>query len=99
MKVYDVTIAGMALKLKSSHDEETVRNLVQFVDRKINEALPLTKSGSVNAAALLACLNISEELAMLKKKANSEIDQIEFKIQGALSDLESSRASRMGLDH
>ncbi|MEQ1877123.1 MAG: cell division protein ZapA [Bdellovibrionia bacterium] len=92
-RIYEVQLAGLSLKLKTSHDAETVNNLVSFVNQKVNEALKLTKSGSIQNAALLASLNIAEELIILKQKALSELDRIEAKAQRVLTDLESSRQS------
>ena len=34
-KSYEFEIAGMPYKLKSSHDEQTVRELVEYVDQKV----------------------------------------------------------------
>lgn len=97
-RVFEVTIAGITLKLKSSHDESFVQDLVSFVDSKVSEALPLTKTGSVQMAALLACLNIAEEHVLLKRKAKSELDHLEHKAQHILSHLESSPIPRAGLE-
>ncbi len=91
--VHDVMIAGLPLKIRSSHDEQTVKELVNYVDRRINEALKLTRSGSVQAAAMLACLNISEELVLLKRLAGSEIDRLDLRLEKAIEVLESSRSS------
>ena len=62
--LYELSIAGLPFKLKSSHDEQTVQQLVEFVDQKVKEALQATKSGSFQSAAILAALNIAEELVM-----------------------------------
>ncbi|MBX9765915.1 MAG: cell division protein ZapA [Bdellovibrionales bacterium] len=97
--VYEVEIAGLPLKVKSSHDEATVRELSQFVDSKIKEALPLTKNNSFQTAALLACLNIAEELITLKGKAFQELDRVEEKAQKILSRLEDTQSPKSGLNH
>lgn len=99
--IFEVTIAGIPLKLKSGHDPETVKKLVSFVDKKIQQALPATKSGSVQNAALLAALNLAEELFELKAQALGHLDKVEKKAQKVLSELEASRstAPRVGLDN
>lgn len=91
-KTYEFQIAGLPYKLRSSHDEQTVNELVQFVDQKIQSALDATKSGSFQSAAVLAALNIAEELILLKKKARLEIDKIEERAMKLSQDLESSRS-------
>jgi cell division protein ZapA len=98
-KIFEVTLAGLSLKLKTSHDAETVNQLVSYVNQKVTEALQMTKSGSIQNAALLASLNIAEELIILKQRAAAELEKIEGKAQKVLSDLESSRQQSMGLDH
>jgi cell division protein ZapA len=98
-KLFEVEIAGVPLRLKSSHDEQTVQELVEFVDRKVKEALPLTKTGSIQNASILASLHLAEEYLMLKRKCQSELASLENKAEKVLSDLESSRVSRTGLNN
>jgi cell division protein ZapA len=98
-RVYEVTIAGVPLKLKTSQDPEMVKSLVSFVDKKVQQALPATKSGSVQNAALLAALNLAEELFEIKAKAKTQLDKFEKKAQKVFSEIESSCAPRAGLDN
>lgn len=95
-KVHEVTIAGVPLRLKSSHDEETVRELITLVDRKVREALPLTKTGSLQTASIFASLHLAEELLMLKRKTQAELQSLESKAEKVLSDLEDSRLTQSG---
>lgn len=90
-KIFEVEIAGMSLKLRSSHDEQTVQELVSFVDQKINEALPKVKNGSLQTAAVLAVLNVSEELMLLKRQARRELERLESKTERVITSLEASR--------
>jgi cell division protein ZapA len=97
--VYEVVIAGVPLKLKTTHDLEKVKKLISYVDKKIQQALPATKSGNIQNAALLAALNMAEELFELKTKASSQLEKVEKKAQKIMSELETSRSPRMGLDN
>jgi len=97
-KTYEFTIAGMPYRLRSSHDELTVQELVQYVDQKVNQALAATKSGSFQSAAVLAALNIAEELILLKKRAHRELEKIEERALKLAQDLESSKTNRTGLN-
>lgn len=92
-QLHEVVIAGVPLRLKSSHDEQTVDELVALVDQKIREALPLTKTGSIQNAAILASLHLAEEYLLLKRKAKSELDNLEAKTLKVISELESSRTT------
>jgi cell division protein ZapA len=98
-KVYEVEIAGVPLRLKSSHDEQTVKELVAMVDQKIREALKLTKTGSIQSAAILASLNMAEDLVLLKRRTKSELDHLETRAQKVLSELENSRVNPPGLNN
>lgn len=96
-RVFEVEIAGVPLRLKSSHDEQTVKDLVQFVDGKIRQALGASKTGSIQTAAILAALNLAEEFLNLKRKTKSELESLETRAQRVLTELESSRASQNSL--
>jgi cell division protein ZapA len=97
-KTFEVVIAGVPLRLKSSHDEETVNHLVALVDQRIREALPLTKTGSIQNAAILASLHLAEEFVMIKRKAQTELEGLESKALKVISELESSRSTPKGMD-
>lgn len=86
--LYEVQIAGLALKLRSSHDEKTVTDLVQFVDEKVKEAMSVNTSVSFQNAIVLAALNIAEQLLLLKKAAGHELDRIEDRTRQILEQLE-----------
>ena len=89
-RLFQVSIAGVPLRLKSSHDEQTVNELVALVDRRIREALPLTKTGSIQNASILASLHLAEEFLTLKRKAKTELERLESKTLKVISELESS---------
>jgi len=90
-RLFETVVAGVPLRLKSSHDELTVNELVGLVDRKVREALSLTKSGSIQNAAILAALHLAEEYLFLKRRAKVELDELEAKTRKVISELESSR--------
>lgn len=85
-----VMIAGVPLRLKSSHDEETVNELVRMVDEKVCQALPLTRTGSIQNAAILAALNMAEELLLLKRQARELVDSLEARVSRVIDDMEKS---------
>ncbi len=90
-KTYELSFGGLPFKLRSSHDEETVKELADFVDLKMQQALQATKSGSFQSAAVLAALNIAEELILLKRQALSELDRIEERTLKISQELETSK--------
>jgi cell division protein ZapA len=95
---YEFQIAGLPYKLKSLHDEQTVEELVEFVDQKVKQALSVTKSGSFQSAAVLAALNIAEELILLKRKAHRELDLLEEKTLKLAESIEDSKIPKPGLN-
>ncbi len=97
-KLYNVNIAGLPLKLRSSHDSETVAQLTQLVDQKIEEAQSLGKRVSFQNALLLASLHIAEELLTLKKSVNEDLNFLKSKSKSILSELESSPLTKVDLE-
>lgn len=89
--VHDVIIAGIPLKLKSEKDYEAVNKLVTYVDKKITDALPATKNGSIQNAALLALLNMAAEFFELKTTALTKLEKFEKKTLKLIEEIESSQ--------
>ena len=97
-KIYEVEVAGVTLKLRSSHDEEMVRELVALVNEKISDVKNGLSTIPHEKALLLAALHMAEEVTLLKKSALTEIDQIEERMHGILNELESSPVSQIRMD-
>jgi cell division protein ZapA len=86
--VYEVHVAGLPLKLRSSHDQQTVSDLINFVDQKVKEAMSVNSSVTYQNALVLASLNIAEELLLLKKTVAAELDRVEERAKAILDQLE-----------
>lgn len=97
--LYEVEVAGMPLKLRSSHDAKTVNELVELVDEKTRQALGAGTKISFQKALLLASLHIAEDLILLKREAKGKLTQLEGRAQQILDDLEESPVSRIRLDN
>jgi cell division protein ZapA len=97
-KTYELTFGGLPFKLRSSHDEATVNELVEFVEYKLKQAMSATKSGSFQSAAVLAALNIAEELILLKRQALDELNRIQEKTLKISQELENSRGQSSASD-
>jgi len=94
-KTYDFLIAGVPYKLKTSHDDATVQELVEFVNRKMNQAMSVTKNGSYQNAAVLTAMNLAEELILLKRKAHRELEKLEERAMQLSFDLENSKNNKV----
>lgn len=90
-KTFDFLIAGVPYKLRTSHDDATVQELVDFVNDRMNQALAVTKNGSYQNAAVLTALNLAEELILLKRKAHRELEKVEEKILKLSVELENTK--------
>lgn len=92
-QTFNFLIAGVPYKLKTSHDDATVQELVDFVNSKMNQAMSMTKNGSFQNAAVLTAMNLAEELILLKRKAHRELEKLEEKAVRLSIDLENSKNS------
>lgn len=95
-KTHDFLIAGVPYKLRTSHDDATVQELIDLMNGKMNQALAMTKNGSFQNAAVLTALNLAEELLLLKRRAHRELEKVEEKILKISHELENSRISKTG---
>lgn len=98
-KVFNFLIAGVPYKLKTSHDDATVQELVDFVNNKMNQAMSLTKNGSFQNAAVLTAMNLAEELILLKRKAHRELEKLEEQALRLSMDLENSKGNTKVLNN
>jgi len=68
---------GQELSVLSDSEDEEVANVVQFVNEKMEEVLRSGNGIKTLSVAILAALNISEELLILKGVNRDLCDQIE----------------------
>ncbi|MGE4133889.1 MAG: cell division protein ZapA [Bdellovibrionales bacterium] len=97
-EVYEVQVAGLPLRLKSSHDETTVQELIDLVDSKVKEAMASSSSISFQKALLLASLHVAEDLVFLKRAIHTRLDLIEDKAKSILTELDATTATRLTID-
>lgn len=94
-QTFNFLIAGVPYKLKTSHDDATVQELVEFVNGKMNQAMAVTKNGSFQNAAVLTAMNLAEELILLKRKAHRELEKLEEKAMRLSNELENSKNNKI----
>lgn len=97
-QTYEIQVGGFPLKLKSSHDAETVNELVKLVNEKVESALANHPSLSYQKAILLTCLHMAEDLVLLKRAALRELDLVEMQAKQIYVDLESSPLNRIRIE-
>jgi len=97
-ETYEVQVAGLPLRLKSSHDEKTVQELIDLIDVKVKEAMSSSASISFQKALLLASLHVAEDLVFLKRAVRDRLDNLESKAKSILTELDSTPAARLTID-
>jgi cell division protein ZapA len=80
-KSYKIRILGQELSVLSEAEDEQVANVVQFVNKKIEEVLQARDGLKTLNVAILAALNISEELLKLKGINRELCDQLESRAE------------------
>jgi cell division protein ZapA len=76
-KSYKINILGQDLSVLSDAEDEQVANVVQFVNNKIEEVMQSKDGLKTLNVAILAALNISEELLKLKGMNKELCDNME----------------------
>lgn len=97
-ETYEVYLAGLPLRLKSSHDESTVQELVDLVDGKIKAAMAANANISFQKALMLASLHVAEDLIFLKRAVRGRLDTLERKTKSILTELDSTPLARLTAD-
>lgn len=69
-----VTIGGLDYTLVSEDSPEYMQKLTDFVNMKLKEAQDRNKTLGVSKAAILAALNIADEMEGIKKAAREKVD-------------------------
>jgi len=90
----DVYILGQKYTIKGEETPEYIKQLADFVDSKLKEVCSNTPNLTPLKAAILASLNIADELHRLKKEYNTvsnNIKSIDDKADIILSLFESDR--------
>jgi cell division protein ZapA len=74
---YNITILGQELSVVSDSEDDQVAEVVQFLNKKVDEILHSGNGLKTLNVAILAALNISEELLKLKGVNRELCDQME----------------------
>ena len=71
----DVEIFGQVYTVRGDKDPDYVRKVAEFVDRKMREISQVTETVSTSRIAILASLNIADELMTLLEEAEQLFQQ------------------------
>jgi len=88
---YNITILGQELSVISDSEDEQVAEVVQFLNKKVDEILHSGNGLKALNVAILAALNISEELLRLKKVNHELCDQLENRAEKLIQLIEEAK--------
>ena len=83
-RVIPVQIHGQRYPIRCALDQEYVARLAAYVDEKMRAAADTTPTGDSLRLAVLAALNIADELFQLRRAASEEITQFERRTQSLI---------------
>ena len=76
-----VEVAGQKLTLRTDAGEEYLHALAAFVNDKIAEVKTSTRTFSTHALAILAALNIADELFQARDQARKDTDELKKRVR------------------
>ena len=83
-----VEIMGREYRIRGAADEAYVREVARYVDNKLREVSQGTSLPTSDRVAILAAMNIADELFQLRRAAHDEMSSIEKKTQSLISFLD-----------
>jgi cell division protein ZapA len=90
-KSYNIRILGQELSVLSDAAEEDVAKVVRFVNMKLEEVLQTAGNLKTLDVAILAALNISEELLKLEGVNRELCDQLESRTEKLIQLIEEAK--------
>ena len=83
-----VEVAGLKFQLKTDADEAYVKSLARYVTEKMDEARNSARTAPTQHIALLAALNVADELFQSKRDAKQFRQKVREKSRSILEILE-----------
>ena len=87
-KAYVVSILNQKLSVRSDTDEAHVLRVADFVNQRIQAVVEQTKNAPFLTAALLACLNIADELFKYRKGQEVLSTKVEKKVKELMASID-----------
>jgi cell division protein ZapA len=91
-KPVTVEILGNVYVLRSEAGEERVRQVAELLNQRLEEVFSANKTSSTLSAAVLAALNITNELLQLRDQQEKLFQEIEAKTERLLLLIEEQKA-------
>jgi hypothetical protein len=84
---HEIDIAGVSMRLKTSHNHQTLDEILEMVNKRVDVEVAKI---SPQKALVLACLRLAEDLYVFKQSTSQELNHIENLANRILSDLQIS---------
>jgi cell division protein ZapA len=81
VKAVEIQILGQKFKISSDNSEEHVRELADYVNRKLEELRGSTKNAPAQSLLFLGMLNIADEFYRFREEKNSQIEKVTTKVK------------------
>jgi cell division protein ZapA len=85
-----VMILGQEYTVRSEGDPQYVREIAQYVDRRMREVSQASQQVSSTKIAILAALNIADELFRERRQTGSGVEHLQERAEHLLVALEES---------
>jgi cell division protein ZapA len=89
-----VSLAGQKFSIKSDHPEQHLQQLAAYVDRKVRELQRLSTTVGTQQLALLAAMNIADELFSAEARQREFKGRVVRKSETLLRAVENAMQSR-----
>lgn len=83
-----VEILGKEYRIRGGADEAYIREVARYVDARLREVSRGTSLQATDRVAILAAMNIADELFQLRRASSEEFSSIERRAQGLIRLLE-----------
>ncbi len=91
---FDITVLGQKIKIATDSDAEHIGMVVDFVERKFEEAKGSIKGINTQSLLIMTLLNVADELIRLRKNKAQELDNVISKMRRILEVIEYNDSQR-----
>ncbi len=91
---FDITVLGQKIKIVADSDADHINMVVNFVEKKFEEAKGSIKGINTQSLLIMTLLNVADELIRLKKSKAQELDNVISKMRRILEVIEYNDSQR-----
>ena len=91
MRTFDVKILGQRYKVRSDEGEEYINDLAKYVNAQIGEVQKTTKTVATHNLAILAAMNIADNLFKAEDKENQIKKEVRERVRRILKLIRQNR--------